>query len=92
VTPIYFRTRQQIIECADAIPRAPGGEGFAHQHLLIARVIVLCDADAPARFQLLIHILQAFALADRIEDQHHVALPRQALREGLIRLARLAVV
>ena len=48
------------------------------------------DADAELGLQVFIDVLQPLALADRIEDQHHVALPGQPLGEALIRLDRLA--
>ena len=81
----------QVIERADAVPRAPRAEALVDQDLLDAGVVVLAGAGPAQRLPVRVHVLHPLALADRVEDQDDVAQPRQALAEGLIRLDRLAV-
>ena len=79
----------QIIERADAVPRAPRAEEFVDQELLVARVIVLGGAGPAPRLPVRIHVLHALALADRVEDQHDIAETREPLAERLIRVVAL---
>src|SRR6185437_1470602 len=88
---VHFVARQQIIERANPVPRAPRAEELADQELLIPGVEMFTNAHADARLQLLVRVLQAFALAERIVNQHDISLPRQALREGLVNLLALSV-
>ena len=88
---IDLLTRQQIVQCSDAVPGSPRAEELADEKLLIARVQMLGHTDAAARFEVLIDVLQSLALPDRVEDQADIAELRQRLRERLIRISGLAV-
>ena len=79
-------TCQQIIECADAVPGAPGGEVLTHEKLLIARLEMLARAHANGRLEVLVGVLNALPLPQRIENQDDVPLSGQPLGERLIRL------
>ena len=76
---IDLRARQQVVERADAVPGPPAAEELADEELLVAREQVLADADARPVLLLDVAVLQPLALADRVEDQHDVAHPGQAL-------------
>jgi phosphoglycolate phosphatase-like HAD superfamily hydrolase len=89
---IHFLASQEVVKGANAVPCAPGGEVLVHEQLLDAGVIVLGRPSTLHWFPVGVHVLHPFALADRIEDQHHVAEARQSLAERLIGLDRLAVV
>src|SRR4029078_9905322 len=52
---------------------------------------MLADTIAVSRLQILIDVLQPFALADRIEDQHDISQPREPLSKTLIGSNRLTV-
>ncbi len=70
---IYFGTREEIIECADAVPRTPASQKLTDKELLIAREQVFAHADAgPVRF-LDVGVLRPLALPNWVEDEHHVA-------------------
>ena len=92
VAHVHFFARHQVIERANAVPGAPHPETLVDEHLLNAGVVVLSGPCAVHGFQARVHVLHALALANRIEDQHHIAQTRQSLTEGLIRLNRFAVI
>ncbi len=88
---VHFVARHQVVEGANAVPRAPRAEALVNEHLLNASVVVLGGSRPARRLPVRVHVLHPLALADGIEDQHDVAEPRQSLAEGLIGLDRLAV-
>ena len=91
VLGVHLFPRQEIIESADAVPGPPHAKKFAYQELLIACIQMLADANAPFGFESRVHVLQAFSLANRIENKRHVSLSGQSLGKRLIRLRRFAV-
>ena len=87
---IDFRTRQQDIQCATSVPHAPSAKILAEQFQLLAHDVMRVAqtfSDA-AIFQ--IHILVAFALLNRIIQQHDKTILRKSHAERLIRIRRLA--
>ena len=89
---INLFARHQVVERANPVPGAPHPEALVDEHLLDAGVIVLAGSRPVQRLQVGIQVLHPLALADRIENQHHITQTRQSLAEGLIRLNGLAVI
>jgi len=89
---IDFRSCEQVVKSANAIPCAPRAEKLADKELLIPDPVMLAAANAVTRLEFVGEVLQAFTLANRIEYQNDVALPNKTLAERLIKVAGLAVV
>src|SRR6476661_3265242 len=81
---IDFLARKQIVERANSIPGPPCAKKFADEKLLITGPQMLANAVAMAGFEILIQVLQAFALTNRIENEHDIAQAGEALGETLI--------
>ena len=89
---IDFRAAEQVVEGADAVPSAPSAEPLAHQFELFAHHIVGVAAVGHGAFVAQLPVLVAFALVERIVNQHHKTSAGEALAKSLIKFVVFAVV
>ena len=89
---INQRVRGKIIETPHGIPHLKARAGVAvEQHLLAGQSVLIVGRREARALQLRVGVIDALALAHRVEGQHQVAQTRQALAAALVTLRRLAV-
>ena len=88
---IHFLTGHQVIQGANAVPSTPHAKALVDEKLLDAGVVVLSGPCPAHGLPVRVHVLHPFTLADRIEDQNHIAQAREPLAEGLICINGLAI-
>src|SRR6266566_984357 len=83
---------RQIVETANRIPNLKPRTGVApKQHLPARQRMLLIGGPQTGGSQRWIGVVDAFALSHRIEGQHQVSEPRQALTAALVGVRRFAV-
>ena len=89
---IDLRARQQVVDPADAVPRAEQAEVRAEQDEAASGVLVLARSAAERRLAgPASRILDAFTLPERVVGEDDVALAREIREQLLVARPRLAV-
>ena len=88
---IDLRTREEVVERADAVPCPPRAEEFADEFHLVAGMVVLGGGAFDEKRSGGIDILGALALADRVENEAGGAETGETLGKALVGLGALAV-